>query len=125
MGWALSYVSMIKMKIRDLLFYEISLILDDSDHPDRSAFESALVRFFEFHKHNAGKEIELIFPEHGRQLEAGIRKLMHQKIVIENDIRFINLALKYEKKKKFPPFNISRADFFSDIRFFIDRHYSE
>lgn len=117
------YLSFIKkMKIRDLKAFEVISIIDDPNHKDRIAFESAVVRFFEFYKKSCKKELCKIFPNDYGEVQAKFAQLITSKVCCEKDIRFINLCLKYGNNDNCGIFRNPPDDFYSNSKYFIDRY---
>ena len=68
------------MKIRDLKAVEVISIIDDPNHKDRIAFDSAVVRFFEFYKKSCEKELMKIFPCNYVDIRAKLTQLITSKV---------------------------------------------
>ena len=110
------------MKIRHLKAFEVISIIDDLNHKDRIIFESAVVRFFEFYKKNCEKELLKIFPCNYDDIRAKFAQLITSKVCYEEDVRFINLCLKYGNSGNCSVFRNQQDDFYSNSKDFIARY---
>lgn len=83
------------MKIRDLRYNELMSIMTDCEHIERQKFENAFVRFVEYHGGCYEKEIWKLFASYDSEVTEKVRVFISQKITRDEDIRFINIFLKY------------------------------